>query len=232
MSRQKILVVDHKPQIRRTLRSVLAKRGYSLTVAGSGEEAVRKLRRERFDLIIWDRNVPDIGLLESRRQIGSSSGLGIGTPTMRMREAAERNATNSGGHAVRNSFSVRRLLKRIRATLRRHSAGSSQEEPVLVSFGKIVMNFDARHVSVSGKDVRLTPKEFLLLRYMIANPNRAIPHANLLKAVWGPDYGREVEYLRVFVNRVRKKIETDPAKPRYILTEPWFGYRFQLPQKT
>jgi two-component system KDP operon response regulator KdpE len=127
---------------------------------------------------------------------------------------------------------MRQLLKRIRTTLRRRPVQSPQEDPIVVSFDEIEMNFGARQVSVSGQDIRLTPKEFLLLRYLVTNPNRAIPHVNLLKAVWGPDYGREVEYLRVFINRIRKKIETNPAKPRYILTEPWFGYRFHLPQKT
>ena len=94
----------------------------------------------------------------------------------------------------------------------------------------IEIDFQSRHVSVRGRDVRLTPKELHLLRYLVAHPNKTIAHRELLQAVWGPDYGDELEYLRVFVNQLRKKIEPNPAKPRYLLTEPWVGYRFFLPE--
>lgn len=232
MSREKILVIDNDRRTRRLLRSGLTKQGYAVTDARNGAEAMRKLRRELFDLIILDRNVDNVGLLDSYRQIGSASDIGVATPTIRMREAGLDGAVNASGDGAPKAFSMRQLLKRIRTTLRRRPVQSPQEDPIVVSFDEIEMNFGARQVSVSGQDIRLTPKEFLLLRYLVTNPNRAIPHVNLLKAVWGPDYGREVEYLRVFINRIRKKIETNPAKPRYILTEPWFGYRFHLPQKT
>ena len=98
-----------------------------------------------------------------------------------------------------------------------------------MTFGDVQLDLDSHHVSIHGRDVRLTPKQFEVLNYLIANPNVSIPHAKILQTIWGPDYGGEVEYLHVLVNQLRKKIEPDPSKPRYILTEPWFGYRFQLP---
>ena len=117
------------------------------------------------------------------------------------------------------------LLARIRANLRRVPL-SPRQGPAIVVFDAIRVDLGSHQISVHGQDVHLTPKQFEVLNYLIANPNVAIPHAKILQAVWGPDYGNEVEYLHVVVNQLRKKIEPDPAKPRYILTEPWFGYRF------
>ncbi len=122
------------------------------------------------------------------------------------------------------------LLARIRAALRRAPLLSTGS-PDMLDLGQTVINFVARRVTVNGTEVRLTPKEFDLLRYLASNPDEVIPHAKLLQAVWGPDYGEEVEYLRVFINQLRKKIEIDPSHPEYLLTEPWVGYRFQLPGK-
>jgi len=124
---------------------------------------------------------------------------------------------------------MQELLARIRAALRR-SPLSGPGTPDLLSLGKTVISFAARRVTVDGAEVRLTPKEFDLLRYLASNPDAVIPHAKLLQAVWGPDYGEEVEYLRVFINQLRKKIEPDPSHPAYLLTEPWVGYRLSLPK--
>jgi two-component system KDP operon response regulator KdpE len=120
------------------------------------------------------------------------------------------------------------LFARIRANLRRVPLAPRQS-PSIVEFGEVRIDLGGHHISVRGQDVRITPKQFEVLEYFIANPNVAIPHAKILQAVWGPDYGNEAEYLHVVVNQLRKKIEPDPSKPRYIVTEPWFGYRFQLP---
>ena len=131
---------------------------------------------------------------------------------------------------VTKPFSMPELLARIRAALRRApllSAGT----PDVLNLGQTEINFVARRVTVNDTEVRLTPKEFDLLRYLASNPDEVIPHAKLLQAVWGPDYGEEVEYLRVFINQLRKKIEPDPSHPAYLLTEPWVGYRFSLPKK-
>jgi two-component system KDP operon response regulator KdpE len=131
---------------------------------------------------------------------------------------------------ITKPFGTPELLARIRAALRRQpAAGEGATETVRL--GEIEISLATRRVLLDGKETRLTPKEFDLLQYLLANPNVAIPHARLLQAVWGPDYGNQVEYLRVFVNQLRKKIEPDPAHPRYLLTEPWIGYRLMLPGK-
>ena len=126
-------------------------------------------------------------------------------------------------------FSTPELLARIRAALRR-SPTAPEAGPPRLSLKEVEIDFQARRVTVHGREVRLTPKEFDLLRYLTNHPNKTIPHRELLQAVWGPDYGEELEYLRVFVNQLRKKIEPQPAKPKYLLTEPWVGYRFCLPE--
>jgi two-component system KDP operon response regulator KdpE len=129
---------------------------------------------------------------------------------------------------ITKPFSVPELLARIRAALRRVPLADDVTRRV-IRLEDVEINLETRRVARNGVEVRLTPKEFDLLHYLVANPNAPIPHGKLLQAVWGPDYGQEVEYLRVFVNQLRKKLEPDPSKPRYIVTEPWVGYRFLLP---
>ncbi len=128
---------------------------------------------------------------------------------------------------VTKPFSTPELLARIRASLRRTAPADAARQSLTLE--DVTIDLSARVVLHAGKSTRLTPKEFDLLQYFISNPNEAIPHGRLLQAVWGPDYGDEVEYLRVFVNQLRKKIEPEPSNPRYILTEPWVGYRFRTP---
>jgi len=132
---------------------------------------------------------------------------------------------------ITKPFGTPELLARIRAALRRLPALQSTEEESILLEG-VEINLATRRVISKGQEVRLTPKEFELLRYLVANPNAPISHTKLLQAVWGPDYGDQVEYLRVFVNQLRKKIEPDPAHPRYLLTEPWVGYRFSMKSKS
>ncbi|HWW51226.1 MAG TPA: response regulator transcription factor [Verrucomicrobiae bacterium] len=232
MNKGKILIVDDEPQIRRVMRSALSKQGYTVADARTGEEALGKIRVERFDLIILDHNMPGMGGLATCREIRSSSDVGIIMLTVRKAESDKIDGLDAGADDyLTKPFSMPELLAHIRANLRRTPL-SPQEGPVVVSFDGIEVNFGTHHVSVHGEDVRLTPKEFEVLHYLIANPNVAIPHSKILQAVWGPDYGDEVGYLHVFINQIRKKIEPDPAKPRYIITEPWLGYRFQLPEKS
>jgi two-component system, OmpR family, KDP operon response regulator KdpE len=226
----KILIVDDEPQIRRVLRSALAKQGYVVADARSGEDALEEIRDDRYDLVILDRNMPGMGGLAACREIRSGSDVGIIMLTVRKAEPDKIEALDAGADDyVTKPFSMPELLARIRANLRRQPL-SPQEGPQVVNFEGVEVNLGTRHVSVNGKDIRLTPKEFAVLHYLIANPNVAIPHGKILQAVWGPDYGNEVEYLHVFINQLRKKIEPDPSKPRFILTEPWFGYRLYLPQ--
>jgi two-component system KDP operon response regulator KdpE len=229
MSSAKILVVDDDPQIRRVLRTSLTSQGYILTDARSGEEALLKIREERFDMILLDVNMPGMGGLEACRQIRAVSEAAIIMLTVRNAEADKVAGLDAGADDyVTKPFGMTELLARIRANLRRVPLTASGGAPI-VEFDGVSINFPAHRVTVRGAEVRLTPKEFDLLQYLVSNPNMAIPHGRLLQAVWGPDYGDQVEYLHVFVNQIRKKIEPDPSKPRFLITEPRLGYRFCLP---
>lgn len=226
MSDGRILVVDDEPQIRRVLRTTLSAQGYEIFDAKSGEEALEAMRRQRFDLILLDMNMPGMGGLEVCRQIRATSEVAIIMLTVRDSEQDKVAALDAGADDyVTKPFGILELLARIRAALRRLPVpqGTADETVELDGFH---INLATRRVVTKDKEIRLTPKEFDLLRYLMGNPNVAIPHAKLLQAVWGPDYGDQVEYLRVFINQLRKKIEPEPSHPRYLLTEPWVGYRF------
>jgi two-component system KDP operon response regulator KdpE len=229
MTHSRILVVDDEPQLRHALRTTLSALGFVVDDAASGEAALETLRTERFDLILLDVNMPGISGLETCRAIRARSDAGILMLTVRGRAEDKIEALDAGADGyVTKPFDVNELLARIRATLRR-APTSPLTESRFVCFEKTEINFRDRRVTVNGRPVRLTPKELDLLHYFVTHPNAALPHDRILQAVWGPDYGDEVEYLRVFVNQLRKKLEADPSHPRYILTEPWLGYRFALP---
>jgi two-component system KDP operon response regulator KdpE len=200
--------------------------GYEVHDARSGEEALDAVRDQRFDLILLDANMPGIGGLEACRNIRASSEAAIIMLTVRSAEADKVAALDAGADDyVTKPFSMPELLARIRAALRRIPVTG---DTAIIQADDLEIQPAARSVKVSGREVRLTPKEFDLLHYLAINPNVTIAHTKLLQAVWGPDYGGEVEYLRTFINQVRKKIEKDPAHPKHILTEPWVGYKFQL----
>ena len=226
MSSAKILVVDDEPQIRRIMRTTMTSQGYEVHDARSGEEALEAVRDQRFDLILLDANMPGIGGLEACRSIRASSEAAIIMLTVRSAEADKVAALDAGADDyVTKPFSMPELLARIRAALRRIPVTG---DSAMIQAGDLEIQPAARSVKVSGREVRLTPKEFDLLHFLAINPNVTIAHTKLLQAVWGPDYGDEVEYLRTFINQVRKKIERDPAHPKHILTEPWVGYKFQM----
>ena len=229
MREGRILVVDDDPQLRRVMRAALTKQGYIIADARSGEIALEKVRAERYDLVILDRNMPGMGGVEACRAIREHSDIGIIMLTVRKAESERIEALDAGADDyVTKPFSMPELLARIRANLRRVPLSPRQGAPV-VAFNGIQVDLGSHHLSIHGRDVRLTPKQFEVLQYLVSNPNVAIPHAKILQTVWGPDYGNEVEYLHVVVNQLRKKLEPEPSKPQYIITEPWFGYRFQLP---
>jgi two-component system KDP operon response regulator KdpE len=228
MNSARILVVDDEPQIRRVMRVALTSEGYIVSDARTGEEALERLREDKPDLILLDMNLPGMGGLETCRAIRSSSDAAIIMLTVRNTEQDKVDALDAGADDyVMKPFHSRELLARIRAALRRLPL-SPDSGPAVIRTGDIEIDIAARRLTVRGQAVRLTPKEFDLLNYFVHNPNVPIPHTKLLQAVWGPDYGNQVEYLRVFVNQLRKKIEAQPSKPVYILTEPWVGYRFNL----
>ena len=225
-----ILIVDDEPQIRRVMLTTLTSHGYTVVEAASGEEALEKLRSERPDLIILDVNMPGISGIETCAEIRTSSDVPIIMLTIRNSERDKVQALDAGADDfVVKPFGVQELMARIRAALRRSAPGDTAP-PFLTD--DLQIDFEKRVVMVKNNPVRLTPKEFELLRHLVANQGKTLGHRRLLQAVWGPDYGEETEYLRVFINQLRKKIEPDPRKPRYIHTEPWVGYKFNPPQAT
>jgi len=229
LSGSRILVVDDEPQMRRVLRSTLSVLGFVVADAESGEAAMERVRHEKFDLILLDINMTGLSGLETCRAIRSRSDVGIIMLTVRDRSLDKIEALDAGADGyVTKPFDVNELLARIRATLRRAPASALSQTDVL-RLESLEISFHDRLVRVSGRTARLTPTEMDLLHYFVTHSNIVLPHDQILQAVWGPDYGNEVEYLRVFVNQLRKKIEPDPASPRYILTEPWLGYRFHMP---
>jgi two-component system KDP operon response regulator KdpE len=224
-----ILVVDDEPQLRRSMKATLTDLGYLVLEARSGEEALNVLRRQPADLILLDLNMPGIGGLETCRAIRETSEVPIVVLSVRDAERDKVHALDAGADDyVTKPFGIQELLARIRAALRRNPALAGAERQNVIN-ADLTIDFAARRVIVRGKRIRLTPKEFDLLRLLMDHPNRPVPHRKLLQTVWGPDYGDEVEYLRVLVNQLRKKIEPLPASPRYLLTEPWVGYKFAVP---
>jgi two-component system KDP operon response regulator KdpE len=227
MTQGRILVVDDDPQIRRVLRTTLVVQGYEVADARSGEDALEKLREGKYDLILLDMNMEGMDGIETCREIRGASDVAIVMLTVRDTERDKVTALDAGADDyVTKPFSTPELLARVRAALRR--VPSLENGPQVIKAGELELDLQARRVRLRGNSIRLTPKEFELLRYLALHPNIPVPHMKLLQAVWGPDYGEEVEYLRVFINQLRKKIEADPASPQFILTEPWVGYRFNM----
>jgi two-component system, OmpR family, KDP operon response regulator KdpE len=230
MSAGRILVVDDDPQIRRTMKATLTARHYEVSDSRNGEEALDKLRSETFDLVLLDMNMPGTGGIETCRLIRSSSDVAIIMLTVNNTEKDKVEALDAGADDyVTKPFSMPELLARIRATLRRLPQAPDEAGLQQLKLEGVEIDLPSRQVTVRGRTARLTAKEFDLLSYVLIRPNKTIAHRELLQAVWGPDYGDELEYLRVFVNRLRKKIEPDPSKPRFLVTDAWAGYRFHLP---
>jgi two-component system, OmpR family, KDP operon response regulator KdpE len=228
MSAGRILVVDDDPQIRRVMRVTLTGQGYEIDDAKSGEDALERVRNDRFDLVLLDMNMPGIGGLECCRMMRSQSEIAIIMLTVRDTESDKVAALDAGADDyVTKPFNTSELLARIRAALRRVPLAQEAAQSRL-DLGQVHVDFNARQVMTPRGRVRLTPKEFDVLRHLAAHPNKAITHRELLQSVWGPDYGDEVDYLRVVINQLRKKIEENPSRPTYLLTEPWVGYRLSL----
>ena len=230
MTSAKILIVDDAQQVRRVLRTALSAEGYTIFEAATGEEALESIRQSTPDAILLDVNMPGMGGLAACREIRRTLDVPILMLTVRNAEQDKVLALDAGADDyVVKPFGMQELLARIRAALRRRLP---QGKLTSFSAKDLDVDFEARRVIVRGRNVHLTPKEFELLRHLISNAGKPITHRRLLQAVWGPDYGDEPEYLRVMINQLRKKIESDPARPKLILTEPWVGYRFQAPRET
>jgi two-component system KDP operon response regulator KdpE len=226
VSAGKILVIDDDPQIRRVMKVILTGERYEVMEARSGESALLKFREFLPDLVLLDLNMPGIGGLETCRSIREISDIPIIIVTVRREESEKVELLDAGADDyITKPFGKREVLARIRAALRRGPSSGTSGVPPFVS-DDLEIDFDTRKVRASKKNVRLTPKEFDLLRYLVSQQGKPVPHRELLQAVWGPDYGDQTDYLRVFITHLRKKIEPNPAKPKYILTDPWLGYRF------
>lgn len=222
----RILVVDDETQISRVLRRSLSARGYEIQVADDGEEALHIFQSWSPDLVITDLSMPVMGGLELCRRIRAASQTPIIVLSVKGEEHCKVEALDAGADDyVTKPFGMDELLARVRAALRRTS-GTVDQQATHLDLGAFQADLDARTVKVRGEEVHLTPKEYELMIYMLRHPNKVLTHHSLLGAVWGGDYVEQTEYLRVFIGQLRKKLESDPAKPKYILTEPWVGYRF------
>jgi two-component system, OmpR family, KDP operon response regulator KdpE len=229
MSVARILVVDDEPQMRRALQASLHAHGYGAVEAASGEEALRKLDAEACHFVLLDLNMPGLDGIATCRAIRAASEVPIIVVSIRNSEQDKVAALKAGADDyVTKPFGVPELLARISAVARRKPVTHSLRSSVLI-LGNMRIDFETHLVTGRTWEEHLTPKEVELLHYMVSHPGQVLPHRRLLQAIWGPDYGGEIEYLRVFVNQLRRKIERDPHKPKYLLTEPWVGYRFAPP---
>jgi two-component system, OmpR family, KDP operon response regulator KdpE len=229
MSEGSIFVVDDDPQIRRMMRVTLISQGFEVDDARTGTEGLERLRSARCDLALLDVNLPDFSGLELCREIRASSDTAIIMLTVRSSEKDKTAAFGVGADDfVTKPFSFPELMARIRAMLKRKRLLTERAANRL-RLGDTEIDFEARQVHVNEQPKRLTPKEWGVLNYLANHANRTVSHRDLLRDVWGADAGDEKEYLRVFINRLRKKIEHSPENPEYLLTDPWIGYRLRLP---
>ena len=223
----KILIVDDEPAIRRGLRTTLNGLGFESFEAARGEEALSLVRTSRFDAILLDLNMPGIGGIETCRRIRQlSPRLPILVISVNDSEDGKVEALDVGADDyITKPFSVKELMARLRASIRRSHMPEERQDAV-IAIGDIELDPTRRLVLKSGQPIHLTPKQFDLLRFLMCHSGRPVPHGRLLKFVWGNEYQGELEYLRTFMSQIRKKIEDDPANPRYLLTEAYVGYRF------
>ena len=226
-SQGKVLIVDDESPIRRALRNTLTGMGFTVDDASTGEAALELVRGAPYDAVLLDINMPGIGGIRACREIRKSLPLlGILMLTVRDSEEDKVAALDAGADDyITKPFHIRELAARIRAAVRRSSA-SRVDPDAVIRIGNIELDPARRLVRKAGEPVHLTPKEFDLVRYLMAHAGLPITHARLLHAVWGPEYGGELEYLRTFVRQLRKKLEDDPAEPAYLLTDSHIGYRF------
>ncbi|MGA3213603.1 MAG: response regulator transcription factor [Terriglobales bacterium] len=224
--RRNILVVDDEPQITRVLKTTLSSQGYGIRTASDGDEAVQVMKEWMPDLLITDLRMPHMNGLELCRYVRAKSPLPIIVLSVKGEEKIKVDALDAGADDyVTKPFSVNELLARVRAALRRISVGQQPASEV-IELGSFRIDPELHSVQVGGREVHLTPKEFELLVYLARHAGKVITHRVLLAAIWGENSVEQPEYLRVFVGHLRKKLEPQEGPPRYILTEPWVGYRF------
>jgi len=226
-ARRNVLVVDDEAQITRSLRTALSGNGYNVRTAGDGDEALEVMRGWTPDLVITDLSMPNMQGLELCSRIRTKSQVPIIVLSVRGEERAKVEALDAGADDyVTKPFNLNELLARVRAGLRRAGI-APQTETTEIKLGDFYVDLSRRQVTVRGNEVRLTPKEFDLLTYLLSHPGKVITHRTLLAAIWGGNSTEQPEYLRVFVNHLRKKLEPEDGSIHYIITEPWVGYRFE-----
>jgi two-component system KDP operon response regulator KdpE len=225
-----VLIVDDETSIRRALHTTLCKLGFKTVEAARGEEALSLVRANPFDVVLLDINMPGISGIETCRSIRMMSPrIPILMLTVRDSEDDKVEALDAGADDyITKPFQLRELTARIRAAMRwAKPATSPSDEPMLVlQVGDIELDPVRRTVKKANRLIHLTPKEFKLTHQLMSYAGRPIPHSRLLTSVWGPEYGSELEYLRTFMHQLRRKLEDDPAKPKYLLTDAHVGYRF------
>src|SRR5215204_3272035 len=223
----RILVVDDEPQIARVLRGGLKTRGYDVRVAADGVSALETFGDWNPDLVVTDLAMPNLDGLQLCRRLREISQVPIIVLSVRGEEKTKVQALDAGADDyVTKPFGMDELLARIRAALRRSQAGKAEDSSPVLEVGDFRINLEDRSVTVKGREVHLTPKEYDLMVYLVSHPGKVLTHRTLMTSIWGGDLAEQTEYLRVFVGQLRKKVEPEPATPRYILTEPWIGYRF------
>jgi two-component system KDP operon response regulator KdpE len=223
---RRILVVDDETQITRVLRTSLSAQNYDVRVANDGDMALEVMKDWSPHLVITDLAMPNLDGVGLCRRIRQSSEVPIIVLSVRGQDRVKVEALDAGADDyVTKPFSMNELLARVRAQLRH--AAPQEPELKIIDAGDFHIDLEARLIKVRGNEVRLTPKEFDLLIYLAKHPAKVITHRALLAAIWGPNSTEQPEYLRVFVGQLRKKIEPDPSSPKYLLTEPWVGYRFE-----
>lgn len=227
MKQTRVLVVDDEPQIRRALRAGLHANGFEVELAADGEAALDLMALNPAEIVILDLGLPGIDGIEVIQQLREWSTAPIIVVSVRDNEREKVRALDAGADDyLTKPFGMDELLARVRVGLR-HAAGKEVEEPLL-EFGDLRIDLARRVVSLAGEEIHLTPTEYDLLRELATNAGRVLTHQMLLSRVWGPASAESVGYLRVYVNQLRHKIELNPGRPHYILTEPGVGYRFRL----
>ena len=223
-----ILVTDDDPDLRRVLRRTLDAMGFKVAEASNGEQATKEIEGHRYDVVLLDINMPGIGGIQACRQIRSKAPRQqILMLMVRDREDDKIEALDAGADDyITKPFSIPELAARLRSAVRRSEmAAPNKEAPIKI--GDIELDPGGRIVRKGGAILRLTPKEFDLLHFLMSHPGRPVAHPKLLQAVWGAEHGQELEYLRTFVHQLRRKVKDDPSSPEYLLTELHYGYRFR-----
>jgi two-component system KDP operon response regulator KdpE len=222
-----LLLVDDEPQIRRVLQTTLCEAGYVVISAKTGQEGIDAVVREHPDLVLLDINLPDMSGFDACKMIRVSFAGPILMVTVRNSVHDKIDALGAGADDyIVKPFAMAELLARVRAALRRSSV---EQRLPRIETAELTIDLDMRMVTVRGDSFHLTPKEFDVLRLLVTQQGKTVTHRKILQTVWGPEYGEETEPVRVVIKQIRYKIEKNPAHPRYIVTEPWIGYKFQLP---